>query len=261
MGNRLLSTRDLVVAAAAAAAAGVGGIWKRAKTENGSKVEWRRALNLTFPGGAAVVGGRSVFFDFVGREDAGTYICTARNNGSSTYSTALTIHVQYAPVVGVWARTVGQEGMELGCLGEGRPQPTLAWYKNNTKLSNACGGHTEVKSTALSPGFVLSVAKLTNTSEQDFALYHCRAANSLRVSRSFLMVHDGSGEMSVDYLDHEDPVVYSTPVENPRLASFLLGMVPPLYIALYIIAYLSCYKSPSTGGHGRFGANMDMDGE
>lgn len=45
-----------------------------------------------------------------------------------------------APVVGVWARNVGQEGVELGCLGEGRPQPTLAWYKNNTKLSNACGG-------------------------------------------------------------------------------------------------------------------------
>ncbi|MPC75584.1 hypothetical protein E2C01_069974 [Portunus trituberculatus] len=68
--------------------------------------------------------------------------------------------------------------------------------------------------------------------------------------------------MSPEYLEEpEHPIIYSTPVENPRLASFLLGMVPPLYIALYIIAYLGCYKSPSTGGHGRFGGNVDMDAE
>ncbi|MPC75552.1 hypothetical protein E2C01_069942 [Portunus trituberculatus] len=52
----------------------------------------------------------------------------------------------------------------------------------------------EVKSTPLSPGFVLSVIKITNTTVSDFALYHCRAANSLGVSRSFLMLHDGSGK-------------------------------------------------------------------
>ncbi|KAK8393939.1 hypothetical protein O3P69_006937 [Scylla paramamosain] len=229
---------------------------------NEDAVEWRRAANLTFPGGSAVVGGRSVLFDFVGREDAGTYICTARNPHGATYSTSVTIRVQYVPVVGVWGRTVGEEGVEIGCLGEGQPRPTLAWYKNNTKLPAVCDGNIEVKSTPLSPGFVLSVIKISNATVSDFAMYHCRAANSLGVSRSYLMLHDGSGAMSPEYLEEpEDPVIYSTPVENPRLASFLLGMVPPLYIALYIIAYLGCYKSPSTGGHGRFGGNVDMDTE
>ena len=78
--------------------------------------------------------------------------------------------------------------------------------------------------------------------------------------RFLMFLHQGA--MSPDYLEQEEPVVYSTPAENPRLASFLLGMVPPLYIALYIIAYLGCYKSPSSvAGHGRFGANMDMETE
>ena len=58
------------------------------------QVEWRRTANLTFPGGSMVVGGRSVLFDFVGREDAGTYICTARNPHGSTYSTSVNIYVQ-----------------------------------------------------------------------------------------------------------------------------------------------------------------------
>lgn len=58
---------------------------------------------------------------------------------------------------------------------------------------------------------------------------------------------------------HKEEEEYTTAVENPRLASFLLGMVPPLYIALYIIAYLGCYKSPGTGG--RFGTTVDTEGE
>lgn len=63
--------------------------------------------------------------------------------------------------------------------------------------------------------------------------------------------------MDLHHLHKEEK--YSTPVENPRLASFLLGMVPPLYIALYIIAYLGCYKSPGAGG--RFGNVVDAEGE
>ncbi|KAK3874090.1 hypothetical protein Pcinc_020926 [Petrolisthes cinctipes] len=221
-------------------------------------VEWRREANLTFPDGSVVVGGRSVLLQLIGREDAGTYICTARSIHGAQHSTALTIHVNYAPVVGVWAWGVEGEGVEMGCMVEARPQATLAWYKNNTRITDdSCTGNVEIRSSVMSPGFEVLVLHLTNITDEDYAFYHCRANNSLGVSRAFIMFHDGSGKMSLNHLYRE--VKYTTPVENPRLASFMLGMIPPLYIALYIIAYLGCYKTPGTGG--RFGNALDAEGE
>ncbi|XP_071526376.1 uncharacterized protein [Panulirus ornatus] len=225
-------------------------------------VEWRRVAGLTFPDGSLVAGGRSVLLEYVAREDAGTYVCTARIPQGRTHSSALTIHVQYAPVVGVWARNVGETGVELGCVVEGHPRPSSAWYINNTKLSGAsCHGNIEARSAAIAPTFLLSVVRVANTSAADFAYYHCRAANHVGVSRAYIMVHDDSGVLNLSELKQSEAITYTTTVDNPRLASFLLGMVPPLYIALYIIAYLSCYKTSISGmaGHGRFGANVDLD--
>ncbi|KAG7164454.1 Lachesin-like 1 [Homarus americanus] len=224
-------------------------------------VEWRREANLTFPDGSIMMGGQSVLLEYVGREDAGIYVCTARNSLGRTHSTALTIHVHYPPVVGVWARDVGVSDVELGCLVEGRPRPSLAWYRNNTRLSPpSCHGNVELHSSVLSPAFLLAIVRVSNTSEADFAYYHCRATNSVGISRAYVMLHDDSGGMSLDKLKPKVVTKYRA-VENPRLASFLVGMVPPLYIALYIIAYLGCYKTSLTGGggHGRFGTSMDLD--
>ncbi|XP_047501121.1 neuronal cell adhesion molecule-like isoform X2 [Penaeus chinensis] len=224
-------------------------------------VEWRRAANLTFPGGAVVVGGRSVLLDYVGREDAGLYSCTAKTTLGHTHSNNVTIHVHYAPVVGLWARDTGVGEVELGCLAEGRPRPAISWYINNTRIhSNGCNRNVTITTTILSPGFLLSVALIHNASSSDYGYYHCRAINMQGSTRGFIMLHDG--QLDAEQLRKIHKEEYVTPVENPRLASFMLGMVPPLYIALYIIAYLGCYKTSVSGvpgAHGRFGASYDVE--
>ncbi|XP_042856969.1 hemicentin-1-like [Penaeus japonicus] len=226
-------------------------------------VEWRRAANLTFPGGAVVVGGRSVLLDYVGREDAGLYSCTAKTTLGHTHSNNVTIHVHYAPVVGLWARDTDVGEVELGCLAEGRPRPAISWYINNTRIhSNLCNRNVTVTTTVLSPGFLLSVLHIRNVSASNYGYYHCRAINIQGVTRGFIMLHDGTGQLDAEQLRKVHKEVYVTPVENPRLASFMLGMVPPLYIALYIIAYLGCYKTSVSGvpgAHGRFGASYDVE--
>ncbi|XP_070000684.1 cell adhesion molecule DSCAM [Penaeus vannamei] len=226
-------------------------------------VEWRRAANLTFPGGAVVVGGRSVLLDYVGREDAGLYSCTAKTTFGHTHSNNVTIHVHYAPVVGLWARDTGVGEVELGCLAEGRPRPTISWYINNTRIhSNGCNRNVTITTTVLSPGFLLSVAQIHNVNTSDYGYYHCRAVNMQGTTRGFIMLHDGTGQLNAEQLRKIHKEAYVTPVENPRLASFMLGMVPPLYIALYIIAYLGCYKTSVSGvpgAHGRFGASYDVE--
>nr|XP_045602249.1 uncharacterized protein LOC123760594 [Procambarus clarkii] len=225
-------------------------------------VEWRRAAELTFPDGSVVVGGRSVLLGYVSREDAGTYVCTAHASNGRSHSTDLTLHVHYLPVMGVWARDVGEAGVELGCVVEGRPRPAIAWYRNNTRLSPAgCHGKVEVRSLVLSPGFLLSVVRISNISSSDFAYYHCRATNGVGVTRAYVLLHHYSGLMDIAELKPEEIPTYRIAVENPRLASFLVGMVPPMYIALYIIAYLGCYKTSMTDStaQGRFGVNLDIE--
>ncbi|XP_068230734.1 uncharacterized protein [Palaemon carinicauda] len=225
------------------------------------RVEWQRRANLTFPGGAFIVGGRSVLLDYVGREDSGTYICTATTPSGSSHSGIVSIRVQYRPVVGIWSRDIEANSVELGCLVEGRPLPTAAWYVNNTKITlENCPSNAEIRSSTLSPNFVLSVLTLKNVSWSDFGYYHCRASSSVGVSRSYIMLHDDSGMLDLQSLLDKKPVKHPAVLENPRLSSFLLGMVPPLYIGLYIIAYLGCYKTSISGGgtHGRFGGGGDM---
>lgn len=75
-------------------------------------------------------------------------------------------------------------------------------------------------------------------------------------------INQPTGQLNAEQLRKIHKEAYVTPVENPRLASFMLGMVPPLYIALYIIAYLGCYKTSVSGvpgAHGRFGASYDVE--
>lgn len=55
--------------------------------------------------------------------------------------------------------------------------------------------NVEIKSSVLSPGFEVLVLRFTTKpTEDDYAFYHCRANNSVGVSRAFIMFHDGSGE-------------------------------------------------------------------
>ncbi|XP_066942748.1 uncharacterized protein [Macrobrachium rosenbergii] len=225
------------------------------------RVEWQRGANLSFPGGAFVVGGRSVLLDYVAREDAGTYICTATTPSGHSHSSGVSINVHYHPVVGLWSRDTEDDSVELGCLAEGQPRPSVVWYVNNTKITlDNCPWNAEIRSSTLSPSFVLSVLTLNNVTFSDFGYYHCRASSSVGVSRGYVMLHDDSGMLDPQFLADQKPVKHPAPLENPRLSSFLLGMVPPLYIGLYIIAYLGCYKTSisGVGGHGRFGGGADM---
>ncbi|XP_064100041.1 uncharacterized protein LOC135210977 [Macrobrachium nipponense] len=225
------------------------------------RVEWQRGANLSFPGGAFVVGGRSVLLDYVAREDAGTYICTATTPSGHFHSSGVSISVHYRPVVGLWSRDTEANSVELGCLAEGHPRPSAVWYVNNTKITlDNCPWNAEIRSSELSPNFALSVLTLYNVTSSDFGYYHCRASSSVGVSRGYVMLHDDSGVLDPQVLEDQKPVKHPAPLENPRLSSFLLGMVPPLYIGLYIIAYLGCYKTSisGVGGHGRFGGGVDM---
>ncbi|CAL4115002.1 unnamed protein product, partial [Meganyctiphanes norvegica] len=229
-------------------------------------VEWRRWSNLTFPGGEEVVGGRSVLFDQVGREDSGNYHCTVRTKDGLTHSATLRLYVNFMPEVFVWARGGGASGeVELGCLAQGYPQPQLAWYINNTRITNTVcprGLKVSVGRRYLAPEWSLLLLRVQGLSAPAHGFYHCSATNTEARSQAVIMLHQG--DLSLEPLralsiQHNLNLLREEMKETAKnqMSVFVMGMVPPMYIAFYIIVYLSCYKSQSIVGAatGRYGGD------
>ncbi|XP_076041217.1 uncharacterized protein LOC143025437 [Oratosquilla oratoria] len=232
-------------------------------------IEWKRGANLTFPDGEVRVGGDEVHLSYARPEDQGTYMCTARRPHGAARTRGILLRVQYAPRVRVWARDTvsGDGGVEMGCLVEGWPMPSVAWYANSSRLhiqeSTTDEQPFDIDEWKMSDRFRRSVLTLNNVTSANFATYHCRAHNSQGVARGHIVLHDGSGYLNMSRILASLKIGKIDEVEwqNSRLAAFLLSMVPPLYIALYIIAYLSCYKTSISGSssHGRFGTTGVTD--
>lgn len=73
------------------------------------------------------------------KNDRGSYTCIAENGFGKPSRRGISIHVEFAPIITVPRRNVGQSlrnDIDITCYVEAYPSPAIIWTNNQVQLSN-----------------------------------------------------------------------------------------------------------------------------
>ncbi|XP_037092265.1 lachesin-like, partial [Pollicipes pollicipes] len=161
------------------------------------EITWRRDNNYLLPTGKAISRGNVLVIESVRKEARGTYYCVADNGVGRGSKRNVAVEVEFAPVITVPRPKVYQAmqyDMDLECLVEAYPPPSITWIKDGLVLNN--NQHHQMSMFATSDQTTDSnLRTLSIEKKKQFGQYQCRAANRL-----------GTAENSVELVEAFIPV-------------------------------------------------------
>ncbi|KAK2727906.1 lachesin-like [Artemia franciscana] len=221
-------------------------------SEDSESIEdfWEREKGTSFSNGKTVLLHSVLNIEDLRREDEGTYLCYR----GSVLLVMLKITVLYSPIMLPLIASSKANGshLSIGCVAEGFPRPILHWswekiensewnltteedslhaelllrlcsLPNNIHFLNRTDIYEET-SFIISSRFTASILSFKTFPQRALANVRCTASNQF-------------GSEQVTIYPHRDK---EGTQRNGRHLEFVIAMLPPLYIAFYILFVLAC---------------------
>ncbi|XP_064650915.1 nephrin-like isoform X3 [Lineus longissimus] len=118
------------------------------------------------------------------KKDSGKFRCTANNGIGDSSSFDAELVVKYPPEIDKSERHIkfaaakGTRG-ELICRAEGAPVVTFFWTRNGEDIIPRYGSRYELEGKEIDWTHHLGYLYISNVTDYDYGMYHCRAVNSL----------------------------------------------------------------------------------
>ncbi|XP_050100833.1 lachesin-like [Anopheles aquasalis] len=143
-------------------------------------ITWKREYSAILPIGGQTIAGNELKLNGLRREDRGTYYCLADNGVGKPDTKAITLEVEFAPVISVPRPKVAQAidyDIELVCVVQAFPAPSISWFRNGNQMHN--GGAYSISQTGSPDDVTTSVVKIHSVAPEHFGDYICKASNKV----------------------------------------------------------------------------------
>lgn len=198
-----------------------------------SHVNWRRKRDF-FPG-------KSLRLSNIQREDHGTYWCEASNAAGGMLKKDITLVIEFPPMITVPNKEINgsYEGeCFLQCTVEAYPTPSITWYKEDVALDVQSDPHYDITVHETGNCTTVSILKVIivhngTLIKSKLGNYTCQAKNRHGTSAASLRIVAPIDDIVTDghFIQRKFNVT-----------GFIIGMLPPIFISVYIIIKLG-YRS------------------
>ncbi|XP_058059788.1 lachesin-like [Anopheles bellator] len=150
-------------------------------------ITWRREYNAILPLGGQTFVGNELRLSALQPEDRGTYYCMADNGVGKSDTKAITLEVEFSPVISVPRPKVAQAvdyDIDVECVVQAFPAPAISWYRNGKQIHN--GGSYSISQIGSPDDVTRSVVKISSVAEEHFGDYVCKASNKVGQSEARL---------------------------------------------------------------------------
>lgn len=197
-------------------------------------ISWRRNKNLLIPinGGSAIYRGNTLSLKNITKEDRGTYYCVADNGVSPGARRAISVEVEFRPVVKV-AQTRYEQALQhlaiLRCNIEAFPSPSISWIKDGQELSN--NQHYAVSISDRSDEESQTSLIVKKLEKRQYGTYLCRAANKFGISEAEVRLDETQNVVCPPACDASNNLMTGSAIDaHVQLESILFNI--PLSITL-----------------------------
>ncbi|KAF0312793.1 Lachesin [Amphibalanus amphitrite] len=149
------------------------------------EITWRRDNNFLLPTGKAIHRGNVLRMENIQKIARGTYYCVADNGVGRGSKRNVAVEVEFAPVITVPRPKVYQAmqyNMDLECLVEAYPPPSITWLKDGIVLNN--NQHQMMSMFPITDQTTDSNLRTLTIEKKQYGNYTCRAANRLGTTES-----------------------------------------------------------------------------
>ena len=150
------------------------------------RIYWRRNRNKLLPNGIAHFVGQKLNIYNVTKEDQGTYYCVADNGVERGARRAISVEVEYPPLIKVSKERIGQAinyNQDLVCYVESFPSANIEWFKEGDQypIKNSKNYNISIFPTNTEFKFT-TVLRVQRIEKRNYGYYICRASNKLGIT-------------------------------------------------------------------------------
>lgn len=127
------------------------------------------------------------------KEDRGIYFCTASNSVGEPVQKAVTVEVDFAPVISVFRPKVAQAhgySIDLECNVLSHPQSQIEWTKDGKVLYN--DNQHEISHLGIVNDLTLSKVRILSVDKHHYGDYQCKATNKMGNTHARLNLYSKS---------------------------------------------------------------------
>ncbi|XP_055589824.1 lachesin-like [Uranotaenia lowii] len=154
-------------------------------------ITWKREYSAILPIGGQTYSGPELVLGSLAKEDRGTYYCIADNGVGKPDTKTINLEVEFAPVISVPRPKVAQAteyDIELECIVQAFPSPSVAWYKNGHQIHS--GGSYSISQTGQPNDVTTSVFKIHSVESSHYGDYTCKASNKVGHAESRVNLYE-----------------------------------------------------------------------
>ncbi|XP_065088749.1 lachesin-like [Ochlerotatus camptorhynchus] len=143
-------------------------------------ISWKREYGAILPIGGQSFAGNELSLSSLVKDDRGTYFCIADNGVGKPDSRTINLEVEFGPVISVPRPKIAQAteyDIELECVVQGFPSPSISWFKNGQQIHN--GGPYGITQTGQPDDVTTSTVKITSVESSHYGDYLCKASNKV----------------------------------------------------------------------------------
>uniref|UniRef100_T1JMT9 Ig-like domain-containing protein n=1 Tax=Strigamia maritima TaxID=126957 RepID=T1JMT9_STRMM len=132
----------------------------------------------------------------------------------------------------------------LECVIDAFPTASVVWFKDDEPLNDTSRYQQPMQTRGTAATTFASTLVVLRTDYSDYGNYTCRAVNALGISAFTLQLgHSPLPILPMTRSTNLAPEPDRTNTRTPSFSGFVLGMLPPLCISVYIILHLSFFRS------------------
>ncbi|RWS21888.1 lachesin-like protein 4, partial [Leptotrombidium deliense] len=155
-------------------------------------IAWRREKYVLIPNnrGASFKGNKLAIYN-VTKNDRGTYYCFAYNGVEPSARRAISVEVEFPPVIKVGRKRYGQALQyyaDMYCDIEAFPSPSIHWVKDGVLLND--DQYYQISIFAKNDEFSGSILRVKRIESKQYGNYQCRAANKLGTSEETIVLYE-----------------------------------------------------------------------
>ncbi|XP_053207972.1 lachesin-like [Panonychus citri] len=160
------------------------------------RISWRRDGNKELPGYGAHFIGSELVLTNISINHQGTYYCIADNGVARGDRRAVSVEVEYPPLITVPKERVGQalnHNQLLVCKVRAFPLASISWYKEGDdyqeNLSNSKNYNISIFQTNNEFEFT-TILRVQRIEKRNYGRYYCQASNKLGASKASLELEE-----------------------------------------------------------------------
>uniref|UniRef100_A0A336M5D4 CSON010924 protein n=1 Tax=Culicoides sonorensis TaxID=179676 RepID=A0A336M5D4_CULSO len=154
------------------------------------RITWTRDGGAILPAGGKSVQGQELKITKVRKEDRGIYFCTASNEVGEPVQKAITLEVDFRPVISVYRPKVAQAhgySIDLECNVLAHPPSQIEWTKDGVVIYN--DNQHEISHLGIVNDLTLSKVKILSVDTHNYGDYQCKATNKLGSAQARLNLY------------------------------------------------------------------------